>query len=214
MSDNAWWALRPPTAGGGGGAAPTTGLLYITGGTITTPTAFIDLALSEDYVSFHLQMIGIEWDSIADADTDVVAAVLSFDGGGSFLGDANNYDTYRQNTCAFLEDGSPAAIHFSDSAMQLSYSARYDTSVWVDILPGSSTRSPRIIVRSAASWLDAAGAILNFGAWDLNPTATAAPTLARADYLRIGPYADGSLASPATGATMISGSYALWGLKV
>jgi hypothetical protein len=188
--------------------------MYIAGGTISEPTAFVDLPLSEDYVSFHLQMLGIEWDGVADADTDVAAAVLSFDGGETFLSDLDNFDTYRQNTVLSLEDGSPGAIHFPDSAMQLSATARYDTSVWCDILPGSAARSPRVVVRTAAAWLDAAGAILSFAAWDLNPGATVAPTLARANYVRIGPYASGDLAAPATGATMISGTYAIWGLTV
>jgi hypothetical protein len=169
--------------------------------------------LSEDYVSFHVQIVGVEWDGVDHADTDVVAAVLSFDGGETFATDLDNFDTYRQNAIVFLEDGSPGTSHFADSAMQLSYSARYDVGVWLDILPGSAARSPRVIVRNAVGWLDSAGAILSLAAWDLNPDATVPPTMARANYIRIGPYAWGDLAAPATGATITGGTYALWGLK-
>jgi hypothetical protein len=71
----------------------TLGMSKLASGTITTPVAYLDLELPEGYASFNLQFLGIQSDLGSSLGADI-AAVISLDGGATFIHDPTNEDSY------------------------------------------------------------------------------------------------------------------------
>lgn len=205
----------------------TLGVSKLASGTIVSPVPFIDLPLPVGYRSFHLL-----FDSVLSDTVDALAAAFSFDGGVTFLADISHRDSYyfAYNAGNVAIDGitSLTGGYFggSDGLMQLA-DPFFNTDATNPILPmdfelrifpGSSVSPARIRAETSGFTGIISGypvLTLLSGVFGVNVSAAIAPTLARANVLRLLMDGLGSAdpnVNPPSAENITAGSYILWGV--
>jgi hypothetical protein len=187
------------------------GVVYVAGGQITSPTAFIDFALPDVYGvgAYHLELINIEFSS-----TDIWSAAFSFDGGATFINDTEHWDSYAG---VYMQrdyvSPSPSVTWNTtyDGVIAMGTGSKSRSSLYVNMNAGTALDSPRLFYRVLPTLgEDGAGPPYYVeGEAYLKLDATTPPTLARATHMRIAPYGNGDLNSPTSSTVMTSGTYVL-----
>jgi hypothetical protein len=164
--------IQQALSGGGGGGGS---LTKVTGATITTPVAYVDLAIPDTGSMFILAMTTVAFSSGGD----FIYAAFSFDGGSTFLSDQINQDTYLGGT-------SMSIGYVSDYPTFTALIGPNDTLslIFPDNTTVSVARNRLISATPNSSYVSP---------WDgLKPSATVPPVVpARATTLRIFEYYNG-----------------------
>lgn len=196
-------------------------IVKLASGTITSPIAYLDLALPAGYTSFRL-LLG---DFFVSA-TDDIAMAFSVDGGATFLNDTTNFDTYCQS---YLETpgnsvaagGTALTEKFDDSLLDVTPNMDVPgigLGINLDaiIVPGSGSSYAYCSAAASSFGINGGGAPAGMtftdGFYSINPLATVTPTKQRVNYMRVQPYGNGHANPPSSGETCTAGSYILWGI--
>jgi hypothetical protein len=186
------------------------GSVLIASGSISAPTAFVDIDLPSSYNRFLISLA--DFDLSSDAAFGYLAAGFSADGGSTFYCDTDNFDTYGYtgysvNGGSLVGSGDIA----QDSLMNLSLGLSGPQDIDLLIYPGSASRTLRMVMERSVDGYAVNGSFglqrtLNF----LNPEATLPPTYARMNLIRLSPYGNGDT-PPTSSERIISGSWFLYG---
>lgn len=184
------------------------GLVLIDSGTITSPivSGYFDIVVPSDFDLLQFTMSNITLEH-----SDVLAAVLGFGPGPTFLNNTSDFDSYKigrwRNVTNEVArnpryDAQLLLVDYEEDAIVPSY-------VTFDMFPGSSTNLATLFYQSAGY---ISGEFQTYyGPMSVAPDATITPTPARCTVLRIQVSGAGDT-PPGNGNTINSGSWVLEGL--
>jgi hypothetical protein len=197
------------------GAVQATAYANLSGDTIKSPVAYIDVELPNCFSAFKLLVSGF----VLSAE-DGLACVFSPDNGATWWCDPANKDTYIVcEATIYSADGVstyfPAARTPWSQAVFNSLTFQNGMMSEIMLFPGSA-ETP-LITQASATAADATQPSLLLPGPDLsscvlNVAATVPPTLARANLMRLLPSGNGDCNPPTSGETIIAGSWVLWGV--
>ena len=196
-----------------------TGSVLLAAGSITTPVEVFDPTLPVNFSAFQLRLYEFFIDN-----RDILSAAFSYDGGTTFIADADNFDTYNIAYSGVNGDGTSNIFNVADSLCYSAFQGSNNSisppathspaAVVFEIFPGSDislTTAMNINCGSANNLAVNYWTVVTV-ANRLNPDATVVPIPARATTIRVQPYGNGDANPPTSGSVFQHGTYFLWGV--